>query len=108
MPTPRNVIETHLKQAQDALQDRMKLLTGRQFDEKRCKRDARVRELQGLVRQFNRRIKAFDKIVAVNQDLVTRRAERAAQPKLPKVKKKKPVAETKPKVKKERKPAAGA
>jgi hypothetical protein len=107
MLSRRNVIENHLKKAQDAVAGRVKVLEGKKFDRKRQKRDPHLRSLQAEVRKYADRLKALDQIAAVNADVEARRAERLAKPKEPKVKKKKPVEAKAPKVKKERKaPAA--
>ena len=92
MLSRRNVIENHLKQAQDLLNVRLKLLGERQLDDKAKKKDVTVRKYKAEVNQYKRRLAALDKIDAVNADLVTRRAERAEKAKLPKEKKKKAVA----------------
>ena len=89
MLSRRNVIENHLKQAQDLLNSRLKVLTERQLDQKARKRDVTVRKYKAEVSQYKRRLAALDKIDTVNADLVTRRAERAEKAKLPKEKKKK-------------------
>ena len=74
----------------------------KKLDEKAKKRDVVVRKFQAVIRKYKSRIKAHDKVAAVNADLVTRRAERAARPKVKK-EKKKPVPKTKEKAPKKAK-----
>lgn len=95
----RNVIDDHIKAAEAGLAARIKVLTEKKLDEKAKKRDVVVRKFQAVIRKYKNRIKAHEKVAAVNADLVTRRAERAAAPKVKKEKKKAaPKAkETKPK-----------
>lgn len=100
----RNVIDDHIKAAETALAARLKVLTEKKLDEKARKRDVVVRKFQAVIRKYKGRIKAHDKVAAVNADLVTRRAERAAAPKVKKEKKK--AAAPKPKEKQARKPKA--
>lgn len=92
----RQVIETHLKSAQQAAAARLQVLQGKKLDKKASRRDARLREIQALERKYKRRLKALGKIDAVNADLEKRRAEKAAQPKMPKEKKKRAPVATKP------------
>ena len=89
MLSRRNVIENHLKQAQNLLSVRLKQLGERQLDDKAKKRDVTVRKIKAEVNQYKRRLAALDKIAAVNADLEQRRVERAEKAKLPKEKKKK-------------------
>ena len=107
MTTRREVVEAHLKDATEALQKRTALLATRDMTDKKArKRDTTFRKIEADIRKFKKRLGAFDAMTALNADLVTRRAERAAQPKVPKVKKK--VVAAPVKAKKEKKAKADA
>ncbi len=105
----RNVIDDHIKAAESALASRIKILAEKKLDEKAKKRDIVVRKFQAIIRKYKSRIKAHERVAAVNADLVTRRAAKAAAPKVKKVKKKAAVApkakSDKPKKAKAEKPA---
>ena len=88
MSSSRQVIEKHLKSAQETLQTRQQHLTEQKFDKKKSKRDVKFRQLQALVRKYSNQLKALDKVDAVLAEVAQRRAEKAAQPKAPKEKKK--------------------
>lgn len=105
----RALYKAHRETALAEVEARKKVLLGKKLDEKAVRRDPAFRRLRAVIKQYDRRIKALDKVDAVNADLVTRRAERAARPKVPKEKKKKVAAPKAEKPKKERKgpPAAG-
>jgi hypothetical protein len=104
----RETIEAQLTSAKAELEARKKhLASTKKLDDKAVKRDPRYRQIEGVVRQYARRLKAHDQFLAVEQDLVTRRAERAAAPKV-KEKKKKVAPEPKAKAKKEGGKSKGA
>lgn len=92
MSKSREVIEKHLKTAQEHLAARTKLLADKKLDKKQTKRDVTFRKLQALVRKYANRLASLDKLEAVLADVAQRRAEREAAPKVPKVKKKRAVA----------------
>ncbi|MCX6106375.1 MAG: hypothetical protein NTY08_11165 [Proteobacteria bacterium] len=97
MLSRRQVNENHLKKAQESLQVRVALLTERKLDKKQTKRDVTFRKLEAIVRKYATRLKAMDKADAVVAAVVQRRAEKAAAPKVPKVKKKREVPAVKAK-----------
>lgn len=104
MATRRELYESHKQTVTAQLEQHKKALAGKKLDEKAQKRDPIFRKLKADIKKFDLRIKALDKVDAVNADLVQRRAERAAQPKVKKEKKKK-VAPAAAKPKKEKKAA---
>jgi len=111
MLTRRQVIEQHIKRAEEALKERTATLKERNIEGKKgTAKDVTFREVQAVLRQYHRRLKALDKADAVNVDVETRRAVRLSTPKVPKEKKKKPVAPVKGKAgnapKKEKKAAS--
>ena len=92
MSNSREHIEKHLKNAQELLAARAKLLADKKLDKKQTKRDVTFRKLQAIVRKYAGRLAAFDKVQAVIADVAQRRAEREATPKAPKEKKKRAAA----------------
>jgi hypothetical protein len=89
MKKNRAQVEANLAAAKAKLADQSKKLADKKLVGKKCRLDPKYRAIESEVRTFNRRLAAMDKIDARNQDLETRRAERAATPKVKKVKEKK-------------------
>lgn len=85
----RAQVERHLATAKESLAAHGKTLAAKNLTGRKCRLDPKYRSMESLVRTFNRRLAAMDKIDARNQDLETRRAERAATPKVKKVREKK-------------------
>lgn len=92
MTTRREVAENHLNAAKQALDARKSALSGRKLNDKQVKRDATYRKIEADVRKWKKRLGAFDAVVALNAEVEQRRAEKAAQPKVKKEKKKVAVA----------------
>jgi hypothetical protein len=90
MKTNRAQVERHLAKAKERLAAHGTKLAGKNLKGRKCRLDPKYRSIESEVRQFNRRLAAMDKIDARNQDLENRRAERAATPKVKKVKEKAP------------------
>src|SRR5687768_3203021 len=86
MVSRRTVYEAHKQTMTDALAARKAVLAERKLDEKSQKRDTTFRKLKALVKKYDQRLKALDKVEAVKADLVKRREERAAMPKVKKEK----------------------
>lgn len=99
MKKNRSQVEAHLANAKTRLEACGKSLAAKNLSGRKCRLDPKYRSIESEIRQFNRRLAAMDKLDARNQDLETRRAERAATPKVKKVREKK-VAEPKAKAKK--------
>jgi hypothetical protein len=105
MADRRSVVEGHLKTATTALEKHTKALAAAKADKKVMRRNPKFRQLEAEVRQYKSQIAAMDKSEKVLADMKQRTAERRAQPKVTKAKKKAPVAA--PKAKKEgKKPKA--
>ena len=104
MANRRAVYERHLTSFKNALSLRASALKAKKLDEKAQQKDPTFRNIKGKIRQFERRLRAIDKVQAVNAEVEARRAERLANPKV-KVKKPKAVAAPAAKPKKEKKSA---
>jgi hypothetical protein len=102
MANRRRVYERHLTSFKNALTVRTDVLKAKKLDEKAQKKDPTFRNIKGKIRQFERRLRAIDKLQAINAEVEARRAERLANPK---VKEKKPKAAPAAKPKKEKKSA---
>ncbi len=104
MANRRAVYERHLTSFKNALTLRTDTLKAKKVDAKAHSKDPTFRNIKGKIRQFERRIRALDKVQAINAEVEARRAERLANPK---VKEKKPKASSAPaaKPKKEKKSA---
>ena len=99
MSNRRIVYENHLAAYKKALAQRVELLKSRKLADKAEDRDPTFRAIKGKVRQFERRLRALDKVASVNADVEARRAERLANPKVKEKKPKAPAAAA-PKAKK--------
>lgn len=102
MANRRAVYEIHLTAIKNALTHRAHDLQAKKLDEKGQRKDPAFRKLKGKIRQFERRLRAIDKVAATNAEVLARRAERLANPKV-KVKKPKAVAAPAAKPKKDKK-----
>ncbi len=91
MSNRRPVYQENLVAYKKALTDRVDVLKSKKLDEKGQRKDPTFKLLKGKIRQFERRLRALDKVDAVNADVEARRADRLANPKV-KVKKPKAVA----------------
>lgn len=107
MATRRELYESHKQSITAQLEQHKKALAGKKLDDKAQKRDPIFRKLKADLKKYDLRLKALDKVDAVNADLAERRAVRAATPKVKKEKKKKVAAPAKGegKAKKEKKAA---
>lgn len=96
----RQVYEQHLVSYKNALSEWSTVLKGRQLEDKEQTKDTTFRKIKGKIRQFERRLRALDKVAAVNAETEARRAQRLATPKVKEKKAKAPAsAATKPKKK---------
>ena len=86
----RDVITTEMAKAQAAVKSWEVKLSGRQVTGKDTRNNPTYRHLQSEVRQWRNRFVALDKMVAINLETATRKAENAAAPKV-KAEKVKPV-----------------
>ena len=89
MANRKELWESELKLATDALAARAKLLESRKLDAKAQERDPVFRRLKSRTRMFKNRIAAIQRVLELNVSTAQRKAERLATPKAPKVKKKK-------------------
>lgn len=89
MKNHRAQVEKHLANAKERLAAHGQTLAAKNLKGRKCRIDPKYRSIESEVRTYNRRLAAMDKIDARNQDLENRRAERAATPKVKKVKEKK-------------------
>jgi hypothetical protein len=103
MADRRPVVEGHLNTATSALERHVKALPKEKADKKSLNRNPKYRQLAAKVTKYKTQLAAIDKAVKVFADMEQRTAERRAQPKVKKPKKK-PVAAA-PKAKKEPKKA---
>ena len=105
----KDLWETELKNTNDALAARKKLLESRKVDAKAQEKDTIFRQLKARAKMFKNRVAAITAQLELNAATEARKAERLATPKAPKEKKKKEVAPAKAKgggkPAKEKKPA---